>query len=105
MKGQRFFDPAHRRDLLQVIVDLLVGRNVEEPLLAGDVRVFFEDGHRNIEQGNMYVDAGLVPFGVDPHPCVVALNDVRLREALHVHVRETGIAGKLENIPHLRQPL
>jgi hypothetical protein len=32
MKGQRFLDAAHRRKLFQIVVDFLIGRNIEQAI-------------------------------------------------------------------------
>lgn len=105
VKGQILVDSANGRDLLEVVVDLLIGRNREQSVMRGLVGIFFQYGSRNIEQGNIDRDFRLVASGVDPQSAVVAHNHFRLFQSPHVGVGEAREATENEDILYPLQPL
>ena len=86
------------------MIDLLIGRNREQPVVGSRVCVLLQYGSRNIEQRDIDRDFRLVASGVDPQPAVVTHNHFGLLQSPHVGIGEAREATEDENIFYPLQP-
>ena len=98
VKDELPFNSANGGNTFQCPVEFVVAVHRQQFSFRGHIPVLVEDEQRDVEQRHFIVDFRLLAGGLDPYLTVLGHFQILRRQAAHVPVRDTRVAGEEEQV-------